>query len=483
MLEEKEAVIKRISILMDGLLVIVSYFFAYFFRQYFHSIYKLNIIKSTQIIGSSSNPLSNYLTVLFIVVPLWLGMFYFNGMYRSVNTKTVLEFIWITLKSSIFATFFFGMIVFLGKLGFISRLFFIFFIIITIILISFEKIAFSYIIHNKLIKRNNNKRVLVVGKGKRAAEFIRKVNNHPEWAIRIIGAIDDEPERKIISFENVNIIGSIDDLPQILHNQVVDEVVFIVPRSRLNYIENAIYACEIEGIKVNIVVDLFDLKIARARPTEIDGIPLLTLETSVATEWELFIKRFIDIIISGLAIILLSPIFFLVSILIKLTSPGPILFTQKRIGLNGRRFILYKFRTMYVGAHRKLANVNVFKEMDDPDFRKKKVQYMTPLGKILRKFSIDELPQLFNIFIGHMSLIGPRPSVPEEVKQYEPWQRRRLSMRPGLTCLWQISGRNKLDFDEWMKLDLKYLDNWSLWLDFKILIRTIPVVILGIGAY
>ncbi len=483
MLEGKEAVKKRILILTDGLIVTASYFFAYFLRQHFHSFYKLNIIKSAHFISSSSNLLSDYLTILFIVVPLWCGMFYFNGMYHSVRTKTVIELVWITLKSSIFATFFFGLIAFLGKLGFISRLFFIIFVITTFILISLEKMAFSYFIRNKLIKGNNNKRVLVVGKGKRAAEFIKKVNSHPEWGIRIIGAIDDEPERKIISFKDIRIIGSMDDLPQILHKQVVDEVVFIVPRARLNYIENAIYSCEIEGIKVNIVVDLFDLKIARAYPTEIDGIPLLTLETSIATEWELFIKRSIDVILSTIAIILLSPLFFVVAILIKLTSPGPLLFKQKRIGLNGRKFILYKFRTMYEGAQKKLANVNVFKEMDNPAFRKKKIQYITPIGKILRKFSVDELPQLFNVFIGHMSLIGPRPSVPEEVKQYEPWQRRRLSMRPGLTCLWQISGRNKLDFEEWMKLDLKYLDNWSLWLDFKILIRTIPMVMLGIGAY
>jgi len=159
------------------------------------------------------------------------------------------------------------------------------------------------------------------------------------------------------------------------------------------------------------------------------------------------------------------------------------LFKQERLGLHGRRFVLYKFRTMYEGAQKKLANINVFNDMNSPSFKKKKLKYITPLGKILRKFSIDELPQLFNVFMGHMSLIGPRPPVPEEVKQYKPWQRRRLSMRPGLTCLWQISGRNKLDFNEWMKLDLKYLDNWSLRLDFEILIKTIPMVLFGIGAY
>ncbi len=268
-----------------------------------------------------------------------------------------------------------------------------------------------------------------------------------------------------------------------MHRRAVDEVIFVVPRLRLNHIENAINACETEGIKATIAVDLFDLKIARAYPTDLDDIPLLTFKTTVAKEWQLFIKRIIDIVISGLGIVILSPLFLIVAILIKLTSRGPLLFRQERLGLNGRKFVLYKFRTMYKGAQKELSKVEVFNEMDGPDFKKKKIQWITPVGRILRKFSIDELPQLFNVFVGHMSLIGPRPTVPEEVVQYKSWQRRRLSMRPGITCLWQVSGRNKIDFNEWMKMDLEYLDNWSLWFDLKILIRTIPVVLFGIGAY
>jgi len=483
MLKEREAVIRKVMILIDGFIVAFSFFLAYLLRQHFHSFYKLNLIPSAQVVGGQPKPLSDYLVVLFVAVPLWCAMLYLGGMYRSMRTRSIPEIIWIIFKSTFFATFIFGFIVFLFELEFVSRMFFVIFVTAAFIFILLEKIIVFSAAHYIRRRGYNYRRVLIVGKGRRAAQFINRVKNHPEWGIQIIGAVDDEPGRKITSFKDVKIVGELEDLPQILHKEAVDEVVFVVPRLRLNYIENAVYICEVEGVKATIVVDLFDLKIARARQTEIDGIPLLSFETTVAKEWQLFVKRAVDIILSGFCIVLLSPLFVATALLIKLTSPGPILFKQERLGLHGRRFILYKFRTMYEGAQKELANINVFRDMNNPTFRKKKTKYITPIGKILRKFSIDEFPQFFNVFIGHMSLIGPRPPVPEEVKQYKPWQRRRLSMRPGLTCLWQISGRNKLDFNEWMKLDLKYLDNWSLKLDFEILIKTIPMVIFGIGAY
>ena len=187
--------------------------------------------------------------------------------------------------------------------------------------------------------------------------------------------------------------------------------------------------------------------------------------------------------ISGMGIVILSPFLLVVAILIKLTSRGPLLFKQQRLGLNGRKFELYKFRTMYEGAEEILSKVENLNEKDGSDYREKKIKMITPVGRFLRKFSIDELPQLFNVFIGHMSLVGPRPTPPDEVSLYSSWQRRRSSMKPGITCLWQTKGRNKIGFEEWMKMDLEYLDSWSLWLDFKILMKTIPVVLFGIGAY
>ena len=258
---------------------------------------------------------------------------------------------------------------------------------------------------------------------------------------------------------------------------------FVVPRLRLNLIESAIRECEIEGIRVTIAVDLFDMKIAKSYQTDLDGVPLLTFKTTVPSERDLFVKRVLDFMISGVGIVLCSPLILVASILIKLTSKGPVFYKQTRIGLNGRRFVMYKFRTMRIGAHENLSQVDIHTEIYEPQWKKTKLQYVTPIGRLLRKFSLDEVPQLFNVFLGHMSLVGPRPTLPQEVKQYEAWHRRRFSMRPGLTCLWQVKGRREIKFEEWMEMDLEYLDNWSLWLDMQILLRTIPAVLFGHGAY
>jgi lipopolysaccharide/colanic/teichoic acid biosynthesis glycosyltransferase len=187
--------------------------------------------------------------------------------------------------------------------------------------------------------------------------------------------------------------------------------------------------------------------------------------------------------VSGIGIIVLLPVLIGSAALIKLTSKGPVFFKQVRLGLAGRKFTLYKFRTMRMGAQNDLNGVAELDEMTSEQFRKKKTQWITPVGQFLRKFSLDELPQLFNVFVGHMSIVGPRPTVPDEVDKYKDWQRRRFSMKPGITCLWQVNGRNNIGHEEWMKLDLEYLDNWSLWLDAKILLKTVPVVLFGIGAY
>ncbi|MDI6846263.1 MAG: sugar transferase [Candidatus Saccharicenans sp.] len=263
----------------------------------------------------------------------------------------------------------------------------------------------------------------------------------------------------------------------------VDQVIFIVPRSRLNQIQEALQVCEVEGKETSIAIDLYDMKIARSVITEIDGIPLLSYNTVRISEWQLFVKRVMDVVISLTAIMLLSPIFVAAAVAIKLTSPGSVFYRQERVGLHGRKFKLLKFRTMRIDADKVLSQVNNLAEMTTPEFKNKKLQYITPVGRVLRKFSIDELPQFINVLAGDMSIVGPRPTVPSEVEKYEIWQRRRFSMKPGITCLWQISGRNEIGHDGWMKLDLEYIDHFSLWLDISIILKTIPAVVLGKGAY
>jgi exopolysaccharide biosynthesis polyprenyl glycosylphosphotransferase len=218
-------------------------------------------------------------------------------------------------------------------------------------------------------------------------------------------------------------------------------------------------------------------------PTDLDGTPMLTVSATPRQPVALLLKRLTDLAGAACALVVLSPVYVVAAVLVKATSPGPILFTQQRVGLNGRTFRLYKFRSMYKDAEARRSALADRNEMTGPVFKIKDDPRVTPVGKWMRRFSIDEIPQFWNVLAGDMSLVGPRPPIPSEVKQYERWQRRRLSMKPGITCLWQVSGRNAIDFDNWMKLDLAYIDTWSLRLDVQILLRTVPVVLTARGAH
>jgi exopolysaccharide biosynthesis polyprenyl glycosylphosphotransferase len=232
-----------------------------------------------------------------------------------------------------------------------------------------------------------------------------------------------------------------------------------------------------------LVADFVKTSIARATVDDFYGKPLLVFRSTPDISWQLVAKRVMDIVGSAFGLLILGPFVMLpAAIAIKLNSPGPILFRQKRSGLHGRLFTMLKFRSMVSNAEMLRVELEAFNEMTGPVFKIKEDPRVTKVGRFLRKTSIDEFPQLWNVLMGDMSLVGPRPPIPTEVQQYDPWHRRRLSMKPGLTCLWQISGRNTVAFDQWMKLDLEYIDNWSLWLDIKILLRTIPVVLTGLGA-
>ncbi|MFQ5486467.1 MAG: sugar transferase, partial [Desulfobacterales bacterium] len=328
----------------------------------------------------------------------------------------------------------------------------------------------------------NQINLLIVGTGKRAQEFIKVVKTHSRWGLRIAGLIDDEHGMFGKDIEGFRVLGRLQDIPFILHRIVVDRVIFVVPRLWLNRIDEAILACEREGISTSISMDLYNLRVAKVRQTDFYGFPLLEFETFSAKQWQLFLKRTIDVLFSLLLLVLFSPIILLTILFIKIDSKGPILFSQVRSGLNGRKFKLYKFRTMVVGAEMKKRELEKMNEMDGPVFKMKHDPRITRIGAILRKTSIDEIPQLINVLRGDMSIVGPRPPLPVEVELYKMWQRRRLSLKPGLTCIWQVSGRNKIQFEKWMEMDLEYIDKWSLWLDIKILFKTVFVVLFAYGA-
>jgi exopolysaccharide biosynthesis polyprenyl glycosylphosphotransferase len=271
------------------------------------------------------------------------------------------------------------------------------------------------------------------------------------------------------------------ELPALLREHVIDEIVFAVGSESLAGLEEVFLLCDEEGVRTRVAVDFFPHVNSTISLDRLGATPLLTFSAAPYDEIRLLVKRITDMTIAGAALIALSPLMAAIAILIRLTSRGPAIFSQVRCGLNGRQFVFYKFRSMVENAEElkpALAHLNTrdtaFKIPDDPR--------QTPVGHYLRKFSIDEWPQLWNVLRGDMSLVGPRPAVPSEVERYKRWQRRRLRMRPGLTCLWAVCGRDQVDFETWMKMDMQYIDNWSLALDWNILLRTIPRVLTGHGA-
>jgi len=275
------------------------------------------------------------------------------------------------------------------------------------------------------------------------------------------------------------------NLSTIISHEPVDEVIVALPlRRRRALIEKIVEACEEQGIMVRVRTDLFDLRVARPQVDTIDGVPVVTIRSGPEEGWQLVLKRVIDILGSAALLILLAPFLLLVALLVRLDSQGPVLFMQERVGLNRRRFKLIKFRTMVQEADKKQELFEALNEADGPVFKIRNDPRVTRLGRFLRQFSIDELPQLINVLKGEMSLVGPRPLPLRDVKLIDAqWHKRRFSVKPGLTCLWQVNGRSDLSFERWVRMDLEYIDTWSLALDLKILLKTIPVVFRGSGAY
>jgi exopolysaccharide biosynthesis polyprenyl glycosylphosphotransferase len=252
----------------------------------------------------------------------------------------------------------------------------------------------------------------------------------------------------------------------------------------LSEVETAILACEIEGVEAWLVADFIRTSISRPAIDELMGKPMIVFRSAPEVSWALLLKGIFDRVGAAALLVLLSPLMLAAAAVIKLSSRGPVLFRQERCGLRGRVFTMNKFRSMVSDAEQRRAELMAFNEMDGPVFKIAKDPRVTGIGRFLRRTSLDELPQLVNVLKGEMSLVGPRPLPVNEVRQFkDAWQRRRLSMKPGLTCLWQIAGRNTIGFEEWMRLDLQYIDSWSLWLDLKILLKTIPVVLMGKGAH
>jgi exopolysaccharide biosynthesis polyprenyl glycosylphosphotransferase len=326
-------------------------------------------------------------------------------------------------------------------------------------------------------------RAVIYGAGKSGRILSNQIKLHSEFGYSIVGYIDDDPAKKGQVYEDVGVLGAFEKLPEIIVSHDVDEVLVAIPSAAHRHLLHVVFELRERRIPFMVIADLFELVTRRVSIMQIGSIPLLRLWRSPLEGWQGYIKRAIDIAGALAGIIIFSPFWLLIIILIKLDSRGPMFYRQERLGKGGRPFEIFKFRSMVVGADEMLPELAEFNEMDGPIFKIKKDPRITHVGRLLRKFSIDEFPQLINVLKGDMSLVGPRPPIPEEVEEYERWQMKRLTVPQGVTGLWQVSGRNLLTFEEMVRLDIYYIENWSLWLDLKLLLKTIPVVVLMRGAY
>jgi len=469
MLKQENWLITRALQLLDLTAITLSFLGAYYIRNFF-----LNRIFGKILL------LNEYIWILIVILPIWSVLLKSQEIFGSFHIDSLSSFTKKIIKVSSFGVLILGAIIFLFQEKYFSRTLIIIFVFLSALCLFILKLAIHIIFSRLRSIGFNPRHILIVGTGKEAKAFAQIIEDHKKWGLRILGflKIKNEDEE---GHNDLQVLGNIRDLPAILHSSVVDEVIFCVPRVWLPELEEELALCEEEGVKTRVMVDFYPRVIAKPELESFHGIPLLTFSTTPERSLELLLKRIADLAFSSILLIFLSPLFLIISILIKLTSPGPILFKQIRIGLAGRKFLLYKFRSMVPNAEEKLPEILHLNERNGPAFKLKNDPRVTKIGKFLRLTNMDELPQLINVLKGDMSLVGPRPPLPSEVEKYERWQRRRLSMKPGITCFWQISKRKEMDFSEWMKLDLYYIDNWSLITDLKIILRTISKIFFGIG--
>ena len=462
--------VKAVFGLIDAVLVAVAFVAAYQTRI------RLNFHKVFYFLFYVDFPIA----VLLLVVSIfcWLAIGYWLDIYEkldSAHARVVLRDTFVQCASGAICLV---LAEYLLRLD-LSRFFVLIFATYAWMLLCLFRINAARVIGAVRKRFGTAHFVMVVGSTDSARRLGEALERSADYGIRLLGFLAEAPGQVQLSqtYEQY----SLAKLPELLRRHVIDEIIFAVDSGKLAEMEEVFLRCDEEGVRTRVVVDFFPHVNSQVYLDRLGTMPLLTFSAAPHDEIRLLLKRVTDVVLASAALVLLLPFMVLIALIIRLTSPGPAIFRQVRCGLNGRRFTFYKFRSMCDNAEELKASLmhlnrksTAFKIPNDPR--------LTPVGRVLRKFSIDEWPQLWNVVKGEMSLVGPRPAVPEEVDQYQTWQRRRLRMRPGLTCLWALAGRDRLDFDTWMKMDMQYIDNWSLELDWKILLRTIPRVLTGWGA-
>ncbi len=413
------------------------------------------------------------------------AIFSMCGLYQSRRLSTRLAESTDALKATSLSTVCLALVAVFFSVRMITVPFLITFYAISSLLVVASRFLMQYWL--AIVRRHghNLRYMLILGTNSRAIEFARKIEATPERGYQLLGFVDEDwAKMDDFNATGYKVCCDYAGLAEYLRRNVVDEVAIYLPlRSFYEHSSQVAALCEQHGMVMRFASDIFGLKTARSRTEEFEGDHHIAAYTGVRDGWPLLVKRILDLAISFTLLVLLAPLFLVIAALIKLSSHGPVFFRQERMGINKRRFVIYKFRTMIPNAEEMMESLEDLNEVSGPVFKIMDDPRITPIGKFLRRTSIDELPQLFNILKGDMSLVGPRPLPVRDYQGFnQDWQRRRFTVRPGITCLWQVNGRSSIPFEQWMRLDLQYMDEWSLWLDLKILARTIPAVLRGSGA-
>ena len=469
MLSEKSYRVRNITILADLSVTILMFLLAFWIRDMYGRDDPAEFL--------------SHVALLPLVLAIWSFFLFYFGAYRNPRESSGFDYAWAVGRAVAGGLVALLTLLFLFKIKYVSRAIVIMFTGLDFLGLLLVRLWFVWYFHRSLRNGDTHLKILIIGTGSRASRLSKALRGNTEWGLHILGYLDPDEALVGESIGNAEVLGTVNDISSVLKNHVVDQVILAIPRAMIGDVEQIACACEEEGVRFSVMADVFDVRVARMELVEFGGIPLLTLYPVARDEWKDMVKRFMDLAISLALLPALLVVTAGIAIAIKLDSSGPVFFIQQRVGLNKRCFPMYKFRTMFMGSDRRLKEIEHLNEAKGPIFKIANDPRITGVGKILRRTSLDELPQLFNVIRGDMSLVGPRPMSIRDVDLFDKGiQRKRFSVKPGITCLWQVSGRSLLPFSKWLELDLYYIANWSLGLDFKILLKTIPAVVRGTGA-
>lgn len=463
MLRRQKQIRAQVQKLLDGGLFALALWVAHYVRVRF---LKVSVLGGTPEI----QPFEEFIWLFLIIIPVAPLLLETQGFYNRPLLARRRTTAWQLLKASTVGMLVLISLLFLFKENPARSVILLFGPISFLLVFAKEELLRQWI-QSRLGQAQTTKRLILVGSPEDCDRLHKELRRTGAESVEIVATL------------NLNAC-SIDDFVECLHEHSANGVLLSAKHTFFGQIEKAIQACEVEGVEAWLLADFFNTQVSQTTLDDFNGRPMLVFRSTPEDSWQKVAKQAIDVFGALTFLILLSPAFIVISLLIRLGSSGPILFRQRRSGLNGKPFTMLKFRSMVTDAEQLKAELQALNEMDGPVFKLTNDPRVTPIGRFLRRWSIDEWPQMINVLLGDMSLVGPRPLPVDEVKRFDDLaHRRRLSVKPGLTCLWQVKGRNEVkNFKDWVRLDLEYIDNWSLWLDVKILFQTIPVVLLGTGA-